>query len=240
MDVPIPCIAGGEQDDAESSDKTPCTNSYLKAAESLYDELMAMTKDAKEVANDEAIARIQAIRDGRVETLAKDPMASLWIQYLDMIHILRKFIRDERLGNWYLHLEAVSEMLPYLAASGHSLYAKSASIYLSPMANLPNDHRVVHQHFVEGLHVARRVDRAWAGLSTDPMIEQVLMRSMKTSGALTRGRGMTEQQRLTSLLAMPACAEVNGAKQELSGAKYSTHLAMNKTRRQVNIGNDAT
>ncbi len=101
-----------EQNDAESSDKTPCINSDLKAAESLYDELMAMTNDAEEVANDEAIARIEANRDGHVETLAKDPTASFWIQYLDMIRILRKFIRAERLGNWYLHLEAVSEMLP--------------------------------------------------------------------------------------------------------------------------------
>ena len=79
-------------------------------------------------------------------------------------------------------------MLPYLAASDHSLYAKSASIYLSSIANLPNDHPVVHQHFVEGLQVARRNDRAWAGLLTDLMIEQVLMRSMKTSGGLTRDR----------------------------------------------------
>ena len=153
----------------------------------------------------------------------KDPTASLRIQYLDMIRILRNFLRAERLGNWYLHLEAVSEMLPYLASSGHSLYAKSASIYLSFMANLPSDHPEVHQHFVEGLHVARRSDRAWAGLSTDLMIEHVLMCSMKTSGGLTRGRGMTEQQRLTWLLAMPACAEVNRATQELSGAKYSTN-----------------
>ena len=115
-------------------------------------------------------------------------------------------------------------MLPYLAASDHALYAKSASIYLSSMANLPNDHPVVHQHFVEGLqHVARRNDRAWTGLSTDLTIEQVLMRSMKTSGGLTRDRGMTEQQILTWLLAMPACAEVNRAMQELSGAKYSTN-----------------
>ena len=155
MDVPLPCSAGVEQDDAKSSDKTQCTNSDLKAAESLYDVLMAMTKDADEVANDEAIARIRAIRDGHVETLAKDPTASLWIQYLVMIRILRNFIRAERLGNWYLHHEAVSEMLPYVASSGHSLYAKSASIYLSSMANLPNGHPAVNQHFVEELHVAR-------------------------------------------------------------------------------------
>ena len=83
MDVPLPCVAGIERDDAESSDKTPCTNSDLKAAESLYDERMPMAKDAEEVANDEAIARIRAIRDGHVETLAKDPTASLWIQYID-------------------------------------------------------------------------------------------------------------------------------------------------------------
>ena len=84
MDVPLPCPAGVEQDDTESSDKTPCTNSDLKAAEPLYDELMAMAKDAEEVAYDEAIAMIQAICNGHVETLARDPTASLWIQYLDM------------------------------------------------------------------------------------------------------------------------------------------------------------
>ena len=60
---------------------------------------MAMAKDADEVADDDAIARNQAIRDGHMETLAKDQTASLWIQYLDMIRILRKFIRAERLGN---------------------------------------------------------------------------------------------------------------------------------------------
>ena len=58
-----------------------------------------MAMDAEEVADDEAIVRIQAIRDSHVETLAKDPTASLWMQYLDMIRILRKFIRAERLGN---------------------------------------------------------------------------------------------------------------------------------------------
>ena len=98
MDVSLRCAAGVEQDDAESSDKTPCTNSDLKAAESLYDELMAMTKDADEVENDKAIARIQAIRYGHLDTLAKDPAAILWIQYLDMIRILRNFFTAERLG----------------------------------------------------------------------------------------------------------------------------------------------
>ena len=34
------------------SQRTPCTNSDLKAAESHYEELMAIAKDAEEVADD--------------------------------------------------------------------------------------------------------------------------------------------------------------------------------------------
>ena len=54
-----------------------------------------------------------------------------------------------------------------------------------------------------------RSGRLLAGLSTDLVIDQALMRSLKTSGGLTRGRGFTEQQRLIWLLCMPACAETN-------------------------------
>ena len=79
----------------------------------------------------------------------------------------------------------------------------------------------VHRDFVSGFHVVRRSDRLWAGLSTDLVIEQVLMRSLKTSGGQTRGRGMTEQQRLIWLLSMPACAETNRVMQEMSGVQYN-------------------
>ena len=90
-----------------------------------------MTKDADEVANDRAIARIQAIRYGHMDTLAKEPTDILWIQYIDMIRILRNFFTAERLGNWYLHLEAVSEMLPYLAASAWPLSVYKVCQHLS-------------------------------------------------------------------------------------------------------------
>ncbi|WAR03769.1 hypothetical protein MAR_010327 [Mya arenaria] len=141
---------------------------------------------------------------------------------MDMVDILRKFLRAERTGNWALHIAAISEMLPFMAASGHNLYTKSARIYVQQMCKLQKEHPDVYRKFQEGYHVVRRSDRLWAGLSVDLIIEQVLMRSMKTSGGLTRGRGMTEQQRVTWLLAMPACAEVNNAMQELTGVNFNT------------------
>ena len=57
--------------------------------------------------------------------------AKLWLQYLDMIILLKKLIKAERLGNWSLHLQALSESLPYLAASGHNLYAKIREVVLA-------------------------------------------------------------------------------------------------------------
>ena len=83
----------------------------------------------------------------------------------------------------------------------------------------------------------RRSDRYWAGLSSDLVIEQVLMRSMKTNGGLTRGRGMGEQQRLVWLLSMPACAEVNRTMQELTGVSYDSG-EQNKEMTQARLTRD--
>jgi len=55
------------------------------------------------------------------------------------------------------------------------------------MLDLQTKHPEVYKSFQDGLHVVGRSDRYWGGLSTDLAIEQVLMRSMKTSGGLTRG-----------------------------------------------------
>ncbi|PIK60573.1 hypothetical protein BSL78_02509 [Apostichopus japonicus] len=147
--------------------------------------------------------------------------AILWFQYMDMVNILQRFLKAERTGNWGLHLQTVHDMLPYFAASGHALYAKCAYVYLQTMLNLPETHPDVYRKFQEGL-VVRRSDRFWAGLSSDLIIEQVLMRSVKTDGGLTRGKGMTENQRLVWVLSMPACASTNEAMQKLSGVSYET------------------
>ena len=74
------------------------------------------------------------------------------------------------------------------AYSGHNNYTKSALIYLQQMSRLQDEHPEVYQHFQAGLHVVRRSDRHWAGLFSDLVIQQVLMRSMKTSGGLMRTR----------------------------------------------------
>ena len=139
-----------------------------------------------------------------------------------MVDLLRKFIKAERLRDWHLHLQSVYELLSFFAVSGHRFYLKSVHIYLQDMAKLLEQHPEIHQHFKEGLHAIRRSHRCWSGLSTDLAIEQCLMRSLKTTGRLTRGRGLSESQRPLWGLSMLACAEINSSMQQHTNVKYST------------------
>jgi len=113
-------------------------------------------------------------------------------------------------------------MLPFFAASGHNLYAKSAYIYVQQMLQLTDSHPEMFAFFGSGYHVVRRSDHYWAGLSSNLVIEQTLMRTMKTTGGLPRGRGIAESQRTQWLLSMPACSTVNAAIQKLTEADYVT------------------
>ena len=100
-------------------------------------------------------------------------------------------IEAERTGDLDLYLVALHEMLPYFAAAGHILYTKVYS-YIQQMLSLPVDYPNVYSMFIEGRNVICRSDRYWEGLSTDLIIEQMLMHSIKSTGGLKRGRGVTE------------------------------------------------
>jgi len=170
--------------------------SELEEAVVLYDRLVDGTFSTSDIESSQVLEAI----DKRIQTVKSSMIdqrtAQFWIKYMEMIDIVRLFLRSERTGDRLLNLQTLYRMLPYMAVSGHNLYTKSLHIYLQLMEKLPYEHSEVYKRFIQDLHVVRRSNRFWAGLSTDLVIEQVLLRSLKTSGGLTRGRSMTETQRL--------------------------------------------
>ena len=208
----------------------------LEAASGVLDRLL--DGECSSYLSPEILNRISAKINEVKGTLSTLRTGKLWLQYMDMIEIMCRFTKAEHTGNFNLHLSVVQEMLPYFAASGHNSYTKSAYMYLHTMQSLKDNHPVVHDLFQAGYHFVRRSDRYWGGLSTDLVIEQVLMRSVKSQGGLTRGRGMNEFQRLVWLLSMPACAQVNLAMQTLTGVRYESseqHKELGKARQTHDI-----
>jgi len=161
--------------------------------------------------------------------------AKLWIQYLGYVDILKTLIRAERTGDWDLHLSTVSRMLSLFAATGHGNYVRCCRLYLQMMQELPDTHGWLHDKLSNGFHAVRRSDRLWAALSTDLLIEQLLMRAVKAPGGLTYGRGMTDSVRCEWVNSLHHCAVVHSAVSSLVGidltAGSTYHDKQGKSRR---------
>ena len=103
------------------------------------------------------------------------------------------------------------------------------------MDELPIDFPWLYNLFQQGYYTIRRSDRFWAGLWTDLVIEQSLMRTAKSRGVLTRGGGITESVRLLWVLSGHKCAEVHEAMAELSGSEHTTreqHAELSSLKKQ--------
>lgn len=168
------------------------------------------------VCQQDVFDRIKEKMGAEKERLSEFPKGNLWIQYMGMVDLLTTFLRSQRTSDFQLYLRCLQDMHPYLAASGHNHYVKSVQIHLQDMLELKETNLDVYNRFRSGLFVIRRSDHFWAGLPSDLVIEQALMRTIKTTGGLTRGRGMEEKQRTCCFLAMLTCADINELMQELT------------------------
>lgn len=162
----------------------------------------------------------------------------LWIQFIEMVEIVRMFIRAERSGDFPLHLHCVHQMLPIFHASGHLNYAKSAHVYLQDSLELLNSMSPENDLFVNcGYFTIRRTEKFWSGVWSDMTIEQVLMRSLKSIGGLTGGRGITATTLATWINSMPACSRVCEAIEEFSGVRSVSsdqHVELREARQKRN------
>ena len=112
--------------------------------------------------------------------------AQLWVQYMEYVKVIKMFIFAERIGDWESYFDATRRMLNLFAATGHYNYAKCGRMYLQQMLELPSNYPSLCKSFKEnGYHTIRRSNRYWAELWSNLVIEQVMMKSIKSRGGLT-------------------------------------------------------
>ena len=151
----------GDDDTYQSNGEDSCSDEenardkdFVKARQ-LYDDIMRDpdVDVVEEVFSSKALWRIMDKLTEEKDSMENHRTAKLWLQYMEMIGILRMFIKAERTGDWALHLQTIQAMLPYFAAAGHNLYAKSAHMYLQTMLELPEILPDIYSSFLNGLHV---------------------------------------------------------------------------------------
>lgn len=150
------------------------------------------------------------------------PTAALWIQYFNMVTLMKEYICAERSGDWNVHLNCVQQMIPFFHACGHFAYAKSCHLYLQDMFKLPSVMpKEEFEKFVsQGFFTMRRNDSFWSGVWSDMTIEQTLMRSMKSTGGLTRGRGVSDSVLSKWILGTTATHDICTSLEQFSGVQF--------------------
>ena len=114
-------------------------------------------------------------------------------------------------------------LAPIFAAAGQYNYLKSAYFYPQEMCQLETRHPDVHVKFFRGFYVIRHSNQYWAGLSSDFVIGQTLMCSLKSNEGLTHGSGITEKIRALCTMSTPITFEYNNNMQELKDLIFTTN-----------------
>jgi len=101
LNAPLPCQPMSHSSDNEADVEAPTKNQDVDEALALYEKLMGGEISADEVCSSSVLERIKNSLKNHSESLKKSSRTSaLWVQYINMIDILCKFIRAERTGNW--------------------------------------------------------------------------------------------------------------------------------------------
>ena len=204
-------------------DSEPGFENHIQELEQLYCKTENGDIDIDEVLGSDCLAKIVEALPCKASDLSdKSKTSKLWLNYLRMLGVARELIEADRSGSWKMHIHAVADCLPIFAAAGHPNYLKSGYLYLQKMNALESENLEVFQKFMRGYHVIRRSDTFWAGLGCDLVIEQTLMRSLKSTGGLTRGSGMSEHQRAIWTMSSPVSSSYNHSMQEFCGMQYTT------------------
>ena len=121
------------------------------------------------------------------------------------------------------------------ATTGHVYYAKSAPLYLQQMMELETDYPWDYHNLIESdYRTIRHTNKFWVSLWSDLIIEQVMMRSLKSRGGITRRRRVTEVIRLLWTNTAHRCGAVHKAMTNLTGMKHKTskqHLEISQSRK---------
>lgn len=204
----------------ELSDGQEITKKDMSDICMLYEQVINKNIEPEDVEKSSVLKKVEQVFVRLRNSLAeKSRTAKLWLLYMDYVDVMKMFIKAERSGDWLGHLDAIQKMLPLFAATGHINYAKSARLYLQLMRGLKHNYPWLYEQFAKkSYHCVRRSDKYWAGLWTDLVIEQTMMRSIKSRGGLTRGSGMTDSVRLLWVSTLHECSSIRQAMSTVTGA----------------------
>lgn len=109
------------------------------------------------------------------------PQFKFWFMILQLELLVLIFIRSIRESNFLLYINALTKIVPWFFALGHTNYARWIPIHLRDMLNLESKHPRVFSQFMMGNFTVRKTGRPFSAIAIDQAHEQ--------NNALVKGDG---------------------------------------------------
>ena len=145
--------AEGKYEGAYEAEVEKVTTLFKKDRKGYDGDICDAVKDLTEALH---TSNMQALLKEYDAIHSEEPNYAFWVTYLEMVEILLDYIRANRDGNWKLHLDTFTAMLPYLTIYDHTNYARWGPVYLAEMKNLQTSAPELHREFENGDFVIKR------------------------------------------------------------------------------------
>lgn len=127
---------------------------------------------------------MKLFEDFRRAGKSRSHMFAFWDEYVTVVLTLLQFIKAEWTGNWSLHLEATSKMVPQFFALDRPNYTWWLSAYLADMAKLEQKHPEVYKQFMDEDHAISHSSQPFAKVWTDMALKQSINLNSKSKGSI--------------------------------------------------------
>ena len=147
---------------------------------------------------------------------AKNPMFTVFRQYMTMVPEMLMFIRAIRSADWLLHLQALEIFTKYYFIHDRLNYARMTPLYLAEMKTLPETDPDIYREFKDGNWVVNKNPNVpFSGFGIDYGLEHI-NRSMKVSGGLV-GITQNPSARAKFFLISPELARLARQAKDMAG-----------------------
>ena len=113
----------------------------------------------------------------------KEPQFLFWHQILELESLVLAHVKASRTGNFELYMITMEHLMAWVFGTDQLHYSRNLPVHLRDLYSMKTRHPYVYQQFMKGNFVGHKSHRAFSGLPTDQLHEQ-LIRVLKGDGGI--------------------------------------------------------
>ncbi len=154
----------------KASHVTRTRRAHQVTASSLY---LLLQKAYAEYSNDlEEGAHVLPLEEWCSDRAAAHLQAHFWSIILQLELEVMIYVRAVREADFLLYVDALTKIVPWFFALGHTHYARWIPVHLRDMIALKNAHPEVHAQFLKGNFVMKKTTHSFSAIAIDQAHEQ--------------------------------------------------------------------